>query len=102
MKNLLIPLFFIVLIIFDIQAQERLDEILPVRGICMSVPTREGVDKFVNFITNELVPMNVNTLVILIDYKYEYKSHPELVGDNALSKQDVKKIVKACKGKSVV
>lgn len=97
MKNLLIPLFFIVLIIFDIQAQERLDEILPVRGICMSVPTREGVDKFVNFITNELVPMNVNTLVILIDYKYEYKSHPELVGDNALSKQDVKKIVKACK-----
>ncbi|MCK5704216.1 MAG: family 20 glycosylhydrolase [Cyclobacteriaceae bacterium] len=97
MKNLLIPMIFIVLIIFNTQAQDKLDEILPVRGLCMSAPTTEGVDKFVNFINDELVPMKVNTLVILIDYKYEYKSHPELAGENVLSKGDVKKIVKACK-----
>ena len=97
MKNLLYSMIFIVLIIFSTQAQDKLDEILPVRGLCMSAPTTEGVDKFVNFINDELVPMKVNTLVILIDYKYEYKSHPELAGENALSKGDVKKIVKACK-----
>ena len=36
-------------------------------------------------------------MVLRVDYRYSYKSHPELVGDNALSKKEVKKIVNACR-----
>jgi hypothetical protein len=43
------------------------------------------------------VKLNVNTLVILVDYGFEFKSRPELTDENPLSKSDVKKIVKACK-----
>ena len=97
MKNVTIPIFVALMINFTILAQEKLDDVLPVRGLCLSSPNPEGVDKFVDFITEELIPLKVNTLVILIDYGYEFKSRPELTGEDPLSEQDVKKIVKACK-----
>ena len=96
MKRFFTP--FVILMIFtaNVFSQTKLDSLLPVRGICLSAPNPEGVDMLVDFINNELVPLKVNTLVMLIDYKYEFKSHPELTGENALSKNDIKKIVKAC------
>jgi len=79
-----------------VKAQGKLDELLPIRGLCLPAPDKETVDPFVKFINEELVPMNVNTIVLRIGYNFEYKSHPELWADNALSKKDVKKIVNAC------
>ena len=96
MKNLISIISITLFFFFSAHAQEKLDELLPVRGICLSSPDPEGVDKFIDFISEELVPLKVNTLVILIDYGYEFKSHPELREENALSEQEVKKIVKAC------
>ena len=101
MKKVIIPFFSLIILAGRISAQVPLDSLLPVRGICLSAPTREGVDKFINFINDELVPRKVNTMVILIDYRYEYKSHPELQGENPLTKGDVKKIVKACKNGNI-
>jgi N-acetyl-beta-hexosaminidase len=49
----------------------------------------------ITFINNELPSRYVNTLIIRIDYHYQFKSHPELVDTLALSYDDVKKIVKA-------
>jgi hypothetical protein len=80
-----------------LKAQNRLDSILPVRGLCIDAPTPGNVDSFVTFINKEMVPRRVNLLVLLVDYGYQYKSHPELVDENALSLADVKKIVAACK-----
>lgn len=97
MKKLIIPIFLTLLTCFYATAQEKLDLVLPVRGICLSAPNPEGVDKFVHFIRDELIPQKVNTLVILIDYGYAFKSRPELTGENPLSEQDVKKIVRACR-----
>ncbi|MDA0193988.1 MAG: family 20 glycosylhydrolase [Bacteroidetes bacterium] len=96
MKKILDLLFFI-LIAFNSQSQNKLDEILPVRGLCMSAPSPEGLDQFIDFINDELVPRKLNTLVLRIGYNYEYKSHPELVSDRALSKKEIKRIVKTCK-----
>jgi hypothetical protein len=103
MKNYLVALICFSMILFSLLisycslAQEQLDSILPVRGICLSSPKPESVDKFIKFIKDELIPLKVNTLVILIDYGYKFKSHPELIGENPLSEQDVKKIVKVCR-----
>ena len=70
---------------------------LPVRGFAIGVPSPERVDDFVDFIESELVPNNVNTLVLRVDFKYRYTSHPELRGEIALRKSDIRKIVKACR-----
>ncbi len=56
-----------------------------------------GLDKFIAFVDHELAPRRVNTLVLRVDYNYQYKSHPELRDREALSKREVKKLVKACR-----
>lgn len=70
---------------------------LPVRGFAIGAPTPERVDDFVEFIKSELVPNNVNTLVLRVDFKYRFNSHPELRDEDALSRSDAKKIAKACR-----
>jgi len=78
------------------RAQSRLDTLLPVRGFCIALPTPDVLDEFVNFIETELAPRQVNTLVLRVEYKYKFKSHPELVDTLALSKREVRKIVRTC------
>jgi hypothetical protein len=73
------------------------EDALPVRGFCIAAPLPDGVDAFIDFIEQELVPASINTLVLRVDYNFEYRSHPELRDDVALSEKQVKKIVKACR-----
>ncbi|MGC1389518.1 MAG: family 20 glycosylhydrolase [Bacteroidales bacterium] len=73
------------------------DNILPVRGFCIAAPQPNEVDEFIKFIDEELGPRSVNTLILRVDYNYQYESHPELRDSVALSKKDVKKIVEVCK-----
>jgi len=54
------------------------------------------VDAFIKFITEELVPRKVNTLILRIDYNYQFESHPKLRDESALSKDDVKKMADVC------
>ena len=96
-------LIFLLLVIFSTSfympssAQTKLDSLLPVRGFAINAPRPSGLDSFVLFINKELALRNVNTLLLLIDYHYEFKTHPELTDSFSLSKADVKTIVKACK-----
>jgi hypothetical protein len=78
------------------QASAPLDSLLPVRGFCIDAPRPAQVDSFVHFIHDGLAARKVNTLFLLIDYHYQFKSHPELTDNFALSQTDVKKIVRAC------
>ncbi len=79
-------------------AQGKLDSILPVRGFFIAAPRPAELDTFIRFIHEELAPRQVNTLVIQIDYRYQFKTHPELVDSFALSRKDVKRIVLECQG----
>ena len=78
-------------------AQSPADSLLPVRGLSISAPVPANVDSFVTFIQKEAAPRGVNTLILLIDYRYQFKSHPELIDTLALSEADAKKIVQVCK-----
>lgn len=71
--------------------------ILPVRGFCIAAPRSAGVPAFVKFIEEELAPASVNTLILRVDWNYNYQSHPELRDSGALTKGEVKKIVSACR-----
>lgn len=79
-----------------INAQNAIDTIMPVRGFSIAAPLPQTVDKFNKFIDQELETRNINTLILRVDYNFQYQSHPELQDKNALSIDDVKKIVKQC------
>ena len=74
--------FLLVLLLFfffeiNINAQP-LDSLLTVRGFCIAAPSPKNLDRFIKFINEELATRKVNTLILRVDYDYQYKSHPEL------------------------
>src|SRR5258706_8887746 len=73
-----------------LHAQQKLDSVMPVRGFCIDLPRPAGLDSFVHFINEELAPRKVNTLFLLVDYHYQFRSHPELADSFALSNAEVK------------
>ncbi len=86
---------------FCMKAQDALDSLIPIRGLCINIPRAQQLDSFVQFIDKELPPRKVNTLILQVDYNYQYKNHPELADSFALSNADVKKIVKVCKKNNI-
>ncbi len=94
------PVFFLFSFLFFLSSghsQPLSNKTLPVRGFCIGAPNPNEVDSFVIFISKELAPRKVNTLILRVDYGYQYESHPELSDSGALSKADVKKLVAVCR-----
>ncbi len=89
-----------ILSVFIVTAEAD-DVNLPVMGLCIEAPQHEYVKEFDKFIREELAPLGVNTLVLRVDWNYEYDTHPELRGDNPLTRHDVKMLVKTCKELSI-
>lgn len=87
---------FFLVIFFFIGSLVYGQEQLPLRGLAIAAPSPEHVDRFVDFIDRELSLININTLILRVDYNYQYTSHPELVDKNPLSKSEVRKIVDIC------
>jgi hypothetical protein len=74
---------------------------MPIRGFCISAPQPKGLEEFIKFIDEELAPNHINTLILRVDYNYQYESHPELRDPDALSKRDVKKLVAVCRKNNI-
>ena len=56
---------------------------------------------FCQFVRDTLPKEGVNTLVLRIEYRYQFKCHPELADIDALSHDDLKQIVRACKNAGI-
>ena len=82
-------------------SQDSADNLFPVKGFCINAPSSDQVDRFVKFINEELAPRGVNTLLILVDYSYQYESYPQLRDSAALSKAEVRKIVNVCRKNNI-
>ena len=95
MNNLFGVMLGVMLLVIGKNAHSQ--DTLPVMGFCISAPLSTDIDAFVKFINEELVPRKVNTLILRVDYNYQFESHPELRDESALSKTDVKKLVDACR-----
>ena len=78
-------------------SRQDLDRVLPVRGLCVAAPNPSLVEAFVRFIGEELAPRSVNTLILRVDFNYQYASRPELANRSGLSQADVKKMVAVCR-----
>ena len=96
-RIILSALFLLSSLSNTLQAQPRVDKLLPVRAFCIAAPKPKSLDRFVKFINEELTVNKINTLVLRIDFNYQFKSHPELQDSFSLSEQDVKQMVNACK-----
>jgi len=92
--NIIYLLFFLLSV--NINAQENVVKLMPIRGLSLKIPQREGLPRFIQFIETELAPAKVNTLLLRVDYDYQYESHPELVNKSALTKVEIKSIVEIC------
>jgi type 1 glutamine amidotransferase len=79
------------------RAGASLDDLLPVRGLCIAAPNPRQVDAFVKFIQEELAPRSVNTLILRVDFNYQFTSRPELANASGLSRADVRKLVAVCR-----
>ncbi|WP_353186318.1 family 20 glycosylhydrolase [Parapedobacter lycopersici] len=78
-------------------AQQPADSLSIIKGFSIAAPKPDGLSDFIKFIHEELAPRGVNTLILRVDFNYAFKSHPELRDSVTLSKNDVKKLVKACR-----
>ena len=76
---------------------QKLDSLLPVRGLAIAAPSVNGLNLFLKFIEEELAPAHFNLLILRVDWNYDYKSHPELRDPNPLKESDVKRIVAVCR-----
>lgn len=63
----------------------RLDSIIPTRGLAIAAPSVQKMDLFLKFIEEELAPGHFNLLILRVDWNYDYKSHPELSDPNPLT-----------------
>jgi hypothetical protein len=102
MKRMLCTLFAALGLLGLAAAQEAAPQEIPsIRALCIAAPVPEGVDAFIDFIQKELAPRKLNTLVLRVDYNYRYTSHPALQGENALSREDARKLAAACKAHGI-
>ena len=85
----------------SLSAQNAAEPVFPVKGFCIGAPATGQVDRFAKFINEELATRGVNTLILLVDYGYKYQSYPQFRDKDALSRSEVKKIVKACRNNNI-
>ena len=100
MKRILF-LTLLVIASASLSAQNKADEILPVRGLAIAAPTVKEMDSFVEFIEKDLAPAGVNLLILRVDWNFAYKTHPELRDPNPLSENDVKRLVGICRSHGI-
>jgi hypothetical protein len=69
------------------------DSVLIVKGFCIAAPSPERLGDFLRFMENDLAGNGINTLVLRVDYNYEFDTYPDLRDEPALSRSQVKKLV---------
>lgn len=76
-------------------------ETLPVRGIHLAAPKPSDMDLALRFISEVLPKEGVNTLVLEIDYGYQFKRRPEMADPEGLSQTDLLRLADECRKANV-
>ena len=71
------------------------------RGFCVGVPRQSDLDIFKRMISDVLPAYNCNTLVLLIRYQYQFKSHPDVADREPLSADQASEIADLCRQNNI-
>jgi hypothetical protein len=74
---------------------------LPVRGLHIMAPAKQDLPAFLDFIAGPLAAEGVNTLILQIDYGFDFHSRPEFAAPWALGKDDLRRVAAACRGHGI-
>ena len=74
-----------------------MDFLWKTKGIVLTAPLSGELDTVIKFIDEYLAPRGFNMVVLQVRYRYQFKSHPEVVGYDPLSYEDIKKLLDVCK-----
>jgi len=75
---------------------------LPVRGLHTFAPARKDLAAALEFIRRSLPAEGVNTLIMEINYGYQFQSRPEMADRGALGRDEVRRIADACREKGIM
>jgi hypothetical protein len=81
--------------------QREVGPTLPVRGLHVFAPAKKDLAAALDFIRDSLPTEGVNTLIMEFNYSFDFQSRPEFADPNALGKDGVQQIVKACREKGI-
>ncbi|MBN1597815.1 MAG: family 20 glycosylhydrolase [Bacteroidales bacterium] len=92
----------LILVIFSFACNaQTVDSLFKIKGFCIAAPQPEELNRFISFMENELALNGFNTLVLRVDYNYQYESYPNLSNQNALSKDEVKLLITSAKKNNI-
>jgi hypothetical protein len=74
---------------------------LPIRGLHLMAPNKRDVAVLVEDIRDSLPRAGVNTLILEFDYHFDFRSRPEFADPSAPGKEDVQRILKACRASGI-
>jgi hypothetical protein len=94
-------LVFSILLLFGVGGNSRELSPLPVRGLHVAAPKPDEMTDCLRFIREALPKEGVNVLVMEFNYHYQYTRRPEVVDPDALSRDNVKAFVEACRSAGV-
>jgi hypothetical protein len=72
-------------------------EPMPIRGIHLMAPKPEDVALLARFIRETLPKEGVNTLVLEVNYRFQYAKRPEVADPNALSQEQARSLAAAAR-----
>jgi hypothetical protein len=75
--------------------------VLQVRGLHVMAPRPGELADCLRFIREALPKEGVNVLVVEFNYRYQFTKRPQVVDEGALSRDDVKSLVEACRAAGV-
>lgn len=91
-KSILLLFVFQVSLVLAFAQKPTLDSLMPIRAFAIAAPSIANLDSFIVFIQKELAPRKVNTLILRVDFNYQFKTHPELRDLSALTEADVNRL----------
>ncbi len=104
MRKSLIILILTIAGVFQLRAENRsgpaavgIDEYIPTRAFYISFPEAKFADDFIDFVKTDLIPGKFNMLVVRIDWRFNWKSHPELLAPGAWAADKIKELVRVCR-----
>jgi len=75
--------------------------ILPFRGICLGVPKQDELDVFRRLIMEVLPEHGCNVLVLMVRYRFRFKTHPAVCDNGALESEQAAELAALCRANGI-